>query len=75
MTASFESIEISPFCSHLCSKKLVFQQRPPQSEDELMDASCHTWCGLTQEALGPDNDPTDPDYCRAGRKCFVPYSG
>jgi hypothetical protein len=74
MTA-FESIQISPFCAHLCSKKLLFQQHPPRREEDLLDASCHTWCGLTQEALGPDQQPTDPDDCRAGRACFKSYSG
>lgn len=72
---TFESLRISPFCSKLCSKKLVFQQRPPRSEQDLMDASCHTWCSDTQEALGPDGQPTDPEDCRAGRGCFSAYSG
>ncbi len=72
---TFKSIRISPFCAQLCSKKLIFQKRPPQSCDEILDASCHTWCGLTQEALGPDNEATDPEDCNASRACFEPYSG
>ncbi|HIG11977.1 MAG: hypothetical protein ABGY71_02385 [bacterium] len=74
MTA-FESIQISSFCRHLCSKKLVIQRRAPLLDEDLLDASCHTWCEKTQESIGPDCEPTCVDDCRAPRACFVPYSG
>ncbi|MCB9916412.1 MAG: hypothetical protein H6828_14885 [Planctomycetes bacterium] len=69
----FESLEISPFCRHLCSKKLLFQKRPPVAASEILDASQHTWCDRTQEAVGPDGDVSDPEDCVRGRGCFTPY--
>jgi len=73
--SSFESIRVSPFCADLCSKKLIFQTRPPRDEDEILDASGHTWCGRCQEVVGPDGEVCDPEFCREGRACFRPYSG
>lgn len=70
----FESIAVSPFCANLCSKKLVFQTHPPRHEDEILDGSGHTWCELTQEAVGPDGSTCDPETCRAGRSCFRSYT-
>jgi hypothetical protein len=70
----FEKVEVSPFCAHLCSKKLVFQTHPPRDEDEILDGSGHTWCELTQETAGPDGWACDPGTCRAGRGCFQSYT-
>ncbi len=70
----FESIRVSPFCAQLRSKKLVFQPRPPRDEEEILDASGHTWCELSQEAVGPDGAVCAPDTCRAGRACFRSYT-
>ncbi|HED64416.1 MAG TPA: hypothetical protein ENJ09_02565 [Planctomycetes bacterium] len=72
--STFESIPLSPFCVRLASKKLLLDARPPRTESDLLDASCHTWCTKTQESIGPDGAPTDPEDCRAGRSCFEPYS-
>jgi hypothetical protein len=73
-TSPLAGIEVSPFCAHLRSKKLLFQRRPPRDEDELLDASGHTWCNVSQEAAGPDGAVCDPDRCRAGRACFQSYT-
>ncbi|MDP6761525.1 MAG: hypothetical protein QF903_12340 [Planctomycetota bacterium] len=67
--------EVSPFCSELRTKKLVFATRPPRSAEELMDASGHCWCGLTMQTLGPDGEVVDPQDCRAPRACNRPYLG
>ena len=63
-------LEISPFCTHLRSKKSYFLQRPAREESELVDASRWLWCACTMEILGPDDEPADPQDCRRGRSCF-----
>jgi len=68
-----ENIRLSPFCAHLCSKKLAFRRRPPQTEEEILDGSGHSWCDLTQEAVGPDGRACDPEVCRESRSCFRAY--
>jgi hypothetical protein len=64
------SREISPFCRHLHSKKLAFRASPPQTEEDVLDASRHCWCRLTQQALGPDGEIVAVRHCRRGRSCF-----
>ena len=62
--------ELSPFCRHLGSKKLCFRTQPPQSAEDVLDASQHVWCRRTQQVLGPDGDVVDVQDCRRGRSCF-----
>lgn len=61
---------ISPYCRHLHSKKLGFRTSPPQSEEDVLDASRHCWCRLTQQVVGPDGEITRPADCGRGRSCF-----
>lgn len=70
----FESIQVSPYCVHLKSKKLVFQTHPPKSDEEILDASGHTWCHLTEETVGEDGAPCSPEDCVKGRSCFKSYN-
>lgn len=71
--SSFERVQVSPYCAQLRSKKLVFQNRPPQSDEDILDASGHTWCFTTQETLGEDGQPCSPEDCQKGRGCYSPY--
>lgn len=32
------------------------------------------WCTATADAVGPDDAPTHPHVCLAGRRCFVAAS-
>lgn len=66
-------IEISPFCTHLCSKKAYFLERPPREPADLLDASRQVWCRLTMEAVGPDDRLANTEGCLRGRRCFEPY--
>ena len=71
--SSFQRITVSPYCRHLASKKLVFQTRPPVSDEEILDASGHTWCQESQEVIGPDGDTCSTMDCHADRSCFQAY--
>lgn len=62
--------DAAPFCTDLCSKKLVFRTHPPRTAEDVLDASNHCWCRRTQQVLGPDGEHVSPDDCRAGRGCF-----
>lgn len=64
------AFELSPFCSQLASKKLCFRTSPPQTAEDVLDASRHVWCRRTQQALGPDGAVVDVEDCRSGRSCF-----
>lgn len=71
----FEHISVSPYCAFLRSKKLVFQTHPPRTDEEILDASGHTWCEESQEAVGPDGEVCSPQDCQTGmRPCFRSYS-
>lgn len=59
-----------PLCAELRSKKYYLLGRPPRCSEDVLDASNDTWCARTQDRLGPDKDPVDPENCRAGRTCF-----
>ena len=64
------SLSISPFCSHLWSKKASFLDHPPLAEEDILDASRHCWCRKTMQVLGPDRELAQPLDCRQGRSCF-----
>lgn len=63
----------SPFCTRLRTKKYYFLEAPALTEADLLDASGHCWCSVTQQSVGPDGDIVLPDECRAQRKCYEPF--
>jgi len=67
------ALDLSPFCKALSSKKLTFRLTPPQTEADILDASCHTWCRRTHHAIGPDGEVVSVEDCRRGRSCFEPF--
>ncbi|MDZ4774214.1 MAG: hypothetical protein SGI72_13875 [Planctomycetota bacterium] len=68
--AAHSGLNVSPFCTHLQSKKNYFRSTPAMEEDDYLDASRHCWCRLTMQAMGPDKERAAPDDCRSGRACF-----
>jgi hypothetical protein len=71
--AEAAAFELSPYCRHLGSKKLCFRTHPPQTDEDVLDASRHTWCRQSHQSLGPDGEAVDVADCRRGRACFVPF--
>ena len=67
---SSEGLQLSPLCIHLRSKKALFLGRAPQTDDDVMDASCACWCRKTMQAVGPDGESVTPADCRSERTCF-----
>lgn len=61
---------VSPYCEHLCSKKLMIADEPAMVDRDVLDASNHCWCGSTFKLLGPDGSGAHPEDCRKGRECF-----
>ena len=62
-------------CEHLSNKSMLCYEdaRDPAlwyPGDE--DRGASYWCGLTQDAQGPDGEIVDPEYCRGSRVCCVP---
>lgn len=55
-------------CRYLRNKEMHYLSAG-QEEDEF--ASGIHWCAKTQEAFGPDNQPTGKIECCAGRNCYV----
>ena len=45
---------VSPFCARLRTKKYYLSDNPALDEDELLDASCDSWCAKTMHRVGPD---------------------
>ena len=64
--------DTTPYCAKLRSKKFYFLEGPARTEDELLDASNDCWCQVTQQRVGPDQEPVDPEACTEGRACFEP---
>lgn len=62
--------ELFPFCVHLESKKVLLAAARPRERADVLDASNHCWCGLTQQVRGRDGGIAHPDDCRRGRSCF-----
>lgn len=63
---------LSPFCANLTSKKAYFNERPPQTAEDVVDGSAHCWCARTMMAIGPDSDLVGPEDCVQDRECFEP---
>jgi hypothetical protein len=61
---------ISPFCSDLCSKKVLGRVGLPMEASDVLDGSGWCWCGRTGQLLGPDRQVAEPESCRKGRACF-----
>jgi hypothetical protein len=69
-------VALSPYCVHLSSKKLLLGHRLPMRDEDVLDASNHCWCRVTQKVIGPDKQPVVPADCQSGRACYVsPFSG
>ncbi len=64
------SLPLSPYCTHLASKKSYFNELPPQTDEQVVDGSQHCWCTKTMLAVGPDGDVVGPEDCAGGRECF-----
>ena len=62
--------KISPFCTHLSSKKVTLLSGLPMTNGDVLDASGHCWCSLTAQILGPDREVAHPEDCKKGRACF-----
>ena len=71
-TPAAPSTEVqSPFCGDLRSKKFFMLDVLPTEEEQYLDSSNHCWCYQTQQVVGPDGSPVEPDACRPGRACYV----
>lgn len=64
------SLPLSPYCSHLASKKSYFNELPPRTDEDVVDGSNHCWCTKTMLAVGPDADVVGPEDCLSDRSCF-----
>jgi hypothetical protein len=59
-------------CLHLCTKAATYPL-PDADEGPNPYDTAIWWCGLTTEALGPDDEPAEPGICdRVGRACYAP---
>jgi hypothetical protein len=63
-------LRVSPFCTHVRTKKTYFLDAPAMTEDDVMDGSGRVWCRLTMQSVGPDGELVLPDDCRSHRDCF-----
>ena len=70
MSATEKRTHVSPFCSHLASKKVSLLDGLPMCDADVLDASNHCWCEATMQVLGPDRQLAHPEDCRKGRECF-----
>jgi hypothetical protein len=61
---------ISPFCTHLASKKMTLIEGLPMTTSDVFDASENCWCEKTMQILGPDRAVSHPEDCKKGRTCF-----
>jgi len=64
------SAPASPFCRELRSKKFYTLTSIPLEADDLLDASRHCWCNITQQPAGPDGNFVQPKKCTPGRSCY-----
>ena len=60
----------SMYCGSLRSKKFFMRDQLAKSADDYIDSANHVWCSETQEVIGPDNQPVEPDKCGPGRSCY-----
>lgn len=63
---------LTPYCGQLASKKYLLRAKLALSDEDYLDASCHTWCQKTRSAMGPDRDLVGPAECRSDRTCWEP---
>lgn len=68
-----EPSPLSPYCTHIRSKKLAFAERPPREERDVLDGSGRAWCAHTMDAIGPDAEIVHPEDCQHRRACFVSW--
>ena len=60
----------SAFCGSLRSKKFFMRDALPNEASDYLDGSNHCWCRVTQQVIGPDGAPANPDSCGRGRTCY-----
>jgi hypothetical protein len=60
--------ELRPPCQNLRSKEMYYQS--PGEEEDAYSSGAY-WCVQTQEAFGPDGQPTGRRVCCHGRNCYV----
>ena len=63
-------LKLSPYCTDLCSKKVMMSEGLPMTESDVLDASNAVWCSRTMQLLGPDREVAAPADCQKGRDCF-----
>ena len=64
------SIQQTPFCGDLRSKKYFLFEALPTDPSEYLDPSGYCWCHQTQLSIGPDGQHATPDLCGPGRECY-----
>ncbi|MCX5689610.1 MAG: hypothetical protein NTV94_07480 [Planctomycetota bacterium] len=67
----FRPVELNVTCLHLRHKLMYVDDR--QKLPGMVDAESSTriyFCTRTQEQLGPDDEPVNPQQCCDGRACF-----
>jgi hypothetical protein len=57
-------------CRHLRNKEMHYQV--PGQEDDEFSSGVH-WCSQTQEAFGPDGQPTGKTDCCPSRQCYAGF--
>lgn len=60
-------------CQHLRTKKLYLDASLEEAfgdPDPGQAGPCHFWCNLTQNVVGPDQQPVHKNSCQPGRSCF-----
>jgi hypothetical protein len=61
---------LSPICREIRSKKVFTLPSIPMKASDVLDQSNWCWCGMTQQAFGPDGDKVHPDKCAPRRQCY-----
>lgn len=64
---------LSPICREIRSKKLFHLTAIPTRPEDIVDASNHCWCRVTQQVIGPDGSRVRATTCNSGRECYKSY--
>jgi hypothetical protein len=66
--------EIIPCCVHLRTKTLYYMPDEMQAGPGHIKVTStgNYWCNRTHEPVGPDDAPSKPHLCQAGRACYEP---
>lgn len=60
----------TPFCGDLRSKKFFLRDTLPQTAEDFLDSTNHTWCYHTNLPVGPDGYRVCPQDCGPDRSCY-----